>query len=100
MDDERGAIVTEGGQFREGALQLGRITRCLNVGHAPVRMELLHLREAEWRVGDGARQGRKKGVRETGEWGKVKALLRQGFEVVGAVAGYWCLQCGMTNVIQ
>lgn len=43
VDNERGAVVTEGGQFREGAFHRGRITRRFDVVHAPVGVKLLHV---------------------------------------------------------
>lgn len=44
VNNERGAIIAEGRQLREGALHRGRISRRFDVFHAPVRVELLHVR--------------------------------------------------------
>lgn len=70
MNDERGTVVAEGGKLRERAFHRGRVAWRFDVFHAPVRVELLHVRWAmaersalcEWlkakRVGrKGARGG-------------------------------------------
>ena len=44
MDDKGGAVIAQGGKLREGALHRGRIMRRFDVVHAPVRVELLHVR--------------------------------------------------------
>ena len=67
VDDDREAVVAEGRQLRERALHLGREARGLDVGHAPIGMELLHVR-------------RKRGPRKTARGVNVKGRGR-GLEV-------------------
>ena len=54
VDDERGSVVAESGEIREGALHRGWVARRFNVVHAPVRMKLLHVRETK--SGEGKRR--------------------------------------------
>ena len=84
VDDERRAVVPQGGQIGEGTLRF-RIARRLDVFHAPVSVQLLHR----------SRRGRK-----NGEAGKVKAASRANLTQRGRVRDAEIdLPLGMTTVI-
>jgi hypothetical protein len=51
VDNEGGAIVTEGGQLGERALEVYGIARRLDVFHAPIRVELLWIQGGQRKLG-------------------------------------------------